>query len=105
MTGRSGGLADAFAKTHERIVGRDRPSPPGGNLSRVGGATAEAGRTGGHAAVKPAAAKRGGRYRYVNTRLPADVHKTLRKICIDKDVSLQELVTQALTEYARSKES
>lgn len=94
MTGRSGGLADAFAKTHERIVGRDRPAPPGGTSPELVAPR-----------PKPAAAKPGGRYRYVNTRLPADVHKTLRKICIDKDVSLQELVTEALTEYARSKES
>ena len=104
MTGRSGGLADAFAKTHERIVGRDRPAPPGGTSPElvtarpepVGPATA---------AAKPAGSKPGGRYRYVNTRLPADVHKRLRKICIDEDVSLQELVTEALTEYAHSKES
>ena len=100
MTSRSGGLADAFAKTHERIVGRDRPAPPGGTSPEL-----VAPRPKPAGAAKPAAAKPSGRYRYVNTRLPADVHKTLRKICIDKDVSLQELVTQALTEYARSKES
>ena len=104
MTGRSGGLADAFAKTHERIVGRDRPAPPGGTSPElVAPRPKAAGPTA--AAAKPPAPRPGGRYRYVNTRLPADVHKTLRKICIDKDVSLQELVTQALTEYARSKES
>ena len=103
MTSKSAGLADAFAKTHERVVGRDRPTPPGGtspelmNPRRKPAGSAAA-------AAKPAAPRPGGRYRYVNTRLPADVHKTLRKICIDNDVSLQELVTEALTEYARSKE-
>lgn len=104
MTSRSGGLADAFAKTHKRIVGRDRPAPPGSTSPElVAPRPKPAGPAAG--AAKPAAAKPGGRYRYVNTRLPGDVHKTLRKICIDKDVSLQELVTEALTEYARSKES
>ena len=104
MTGRSGGLADAFAKTHERIVGRDRPAPPGGTSPEL--VTPGPNPAGPQAAAaKRAAPKPGVRYRYVNTRLPADIHKTLRKICIDKDVSLQELVTEALTEYARSKES
>ena len=104
MTGKSAGLADAFAKTHERIVGRHRPAPPGGTSPEL--ATPRPQPAGPSAApAKPAAPKPAGRYRYVNTRLPADVHKTLRKICIDKDVSLQELVTKALTEYARSKES
>ena len=104
MSSRNAGLADAFAKTHERIVGRDRPAPPGGTSPEL--ITPRPKPAGPAAAgAKPAAPKPGGRYRYVNTPLPAHVHKTLRKICIDKDVSLQELVTEALTEYARSKES
>ncbi len=104
MTSRNAGLADAFAKTHQRIVGTGRPAPPGGTSPElVTPRPKPAGPA--VAAAKPPAAKPSGRYRYVNTRLPTDVHKTLRKICIDKDVSLQELVTEALTEYARSKES
>ena len=45
-------------------------------------------------------------WKYLSARLPADVHKTLRRLSVEKDVSLQEMVVEALRAYVeQQKES
>jgi len=73
------GLASAWSKTHSRVVGGQRPADPPGEAE-----TAEA-------PAEPVAPN-GRTWKYLSTRLPADVHKTLRRLSVEKDVSLQEMV-------------
>ena len=52
------------------------------------------------------AARNGRSWKYLSARLPADVHKTLRRLSVEKDVSLQEMVVDALRAYVeQQKES
>ena len=86
------GLASAWSQTHRRVVGGQRPAPP---------AKAEAAET----RPAPAAANRRN-WKYLSARLPADVHKTLRRLSVEKDVSLQDMVVEALRAYVeQQKES
>ena len=88
------GLASAWSETHRRVVGDQRPAPPD-----PPGAAEPAG-----AMAAPAATGRN--WKYLSARLPADVHKTLRRLSVEKDVSLQEMVVEALRAYvARQRES
>ena len=84
------GLASAWSETHRRVVGGQRPAPPD--------APGEAEAAGGGA--EPAA-RNGRNWKYLSARLPADVHKTLRRLSVEKDVSLQEMVVEALRAYVR----
>ena len=79
------GLASASSETHRRVVGSQRPAPPG---------KAEAAET----RAAPAAAD-GRNWKYLSARLPADVHKTLRRLSVEKDISLQDMVVNALRAY------
>lgn len=89
------GLASAWSKTHSRVVGGQRPAPPG----PPGEAEAA------EARAEPAATN-GRSWKYLSARLPADVHKTLRRLSVEKDVSLQEMVVEALRAYVeQQKES
>ena len=86
------GLASAWSKTHSRVVGGQRPAPPG---------EAEPA----EARAEPTA-RNGRNWKYLSARLPADVHKTLRRLSVEKDVSLQEMVVEALRAYVeQQKES
>ncbi len=82
------GLASAWSQTHRRVVGGQRPAPPD-----------PAGET--EAAETPAApaATDGRNWKYLSARLPADVHKTLRRLSVDKEISLQDMVVEALSAY------
>ena len=80
-------LAAAWGKTHERVVGRQRPAPPD--------ATALAEPT-----PAPGPASPPGSFKHLNLRIPSEVHKSLRKISIDDDKSLKAVVIEALTRYA-----
>ncbi len=84
------GLASAWSKTHSRVVGGQRPAPP----DPPGSA---------EVAETPAvsAAANGRNWKYLSARLPADVHKTLRRLSVEKDVSLQDMVVEALRAYVR----
>ena len=89
------GLATAWSKTHSRVVGSQRPAPPG----PAGEAEAA------EARAAPGAAN-GRSWKYLSARLPADVHKTLRRLSVEKDVSLQDMVVEALRAYVeQQKES
>ena len=84
------GLASAWSETHRRVVGSQRPTPP----DPTGKAeTAEAQAT--------PAAKNDRNWKYLSARLPADVHKTLRRLSVEKEVSLQEMVVEALRVYVQ----
>ena len=84
------GLASAWSKTHSRVVGGERPAPPNPpGEAEVAGAPAEP------------AARNGRNWKFLSARLPADVHKTLRRLSVEKDVSLQEMVVEALRAYVR----
>ncbi len=92
---RRAGLASAWSKTHSRVVGGQRPAPPG-----------PAGEP--EAADVPAepAARNSRNWKYLSARLPADVHKTLRRLSVEKDLSLQQMVVAALRAYVeQQKES
>ena len=84
------GLASAWSTTHSRVVGGERPTPPG-PPNEADGADAPA---------EPAA-RNARNWKYLSARLPADVHKTLRRLSVEKDVSLQEMVVEALRAYVR----
>ena len=84
------GLASAWSETHRRVVGSQRPAPP----DPAGKAEAT------EARAAPAAANRRN-WKYLSARLPADVHKTLRRLSIEKDVSLQDMVVEALRVYVQ----
>ena len=90
------GLASAWSDTHRRVVGDQRPEPP-----KPSGGKAEVGAAG----AAPAAAN-GRNWKYLSARLPADVHKTLRRLSVEKEISLQDMVVEALRAYVeRRKES
>ena len=82
-------LTAAWDKTHERVVGAKRPTPPG-----TSGSDEDAPST--------AAATKAERtnFKVLNIRIPKDIHKALRRISIDADESLQNTVIRALAEYA-----
>ena len=90
------GLTAAWAKTHERVVGKKRPGQPDANPSGAGEPPADPG-------PKPERTN----FKVLNIRIPRDVHKTLRRISIETEESLQNTVIRALSEYAaaRSTES
>ena len=89
------GLASAWSKAHSRVVGGQRPAPPD-----PPGAAESVGAPAAHAAAS------GRNWKYLSARLPADVHKTLRRLSVEKDISLQEMVVQALRAYVgQQKES
>ena len=89
------GLASAWSETHRRVVGGQRPAPP----DSPGEAEAADPR------AEPAG-RNGRSWKYLSARLPADVHKTLRRLSVEKDVSLQEMVVEALRAYVdQQKES
>ena len=80
-------LAAAWGKTHERVVGRQRPAPPDA-ATLVERPPA------------PEPARTPGGFKHLNLRIPSHVHKSLRKISIDDDRSLKAVVIEALTRYA-----
>ena len=84
------GLASAWSKTHSRVVGGQRPAPPGEAESAE--------------ATAPPAAANGRSWKYLSARLPTDVHKTLRRLSVEKDVSLQQMVVDALRAYVEQQE-
>ena len=77
-------LTAAWAKTHERVVGGKRPTPPG---------------TSGSDEDAPLKAERTN-FKVLNIRIPKDIHKALRRISIEAEDSLQNTVIRALAEYA-----
>ena len=79
------GLASAWSETHRRVVGNQRPASPG----KAEAAEARA----------AASATSGQNWKYLSARLPADVHKTLRRLSVEKDISLQDMVVNALRAY------
>ena len=82
------GLAGAWSQTHRRVVGSQRPAPP----DPAGKAEA--------AETRAAPAATDGRnWKYLSARLPADVHKTLRRLSVEKEISLQDMVVNALRAY------
>ena len=87
---RRAGLASAWPETHRRVVGGQRPAPP----DPAGEAEAAETR------AAPAAAD-GRNWKYLSARLPADVHKTLRRLSVEKDISLQDMVVEALRVYVQ----
>ena len=82
-------LTAAWDKTHERVVGGKRPSPPAG----------------GDQDDAPATVRKTERteFKVLNIRIPKDVHKTLRRISIETEQSLQSIVIQALAQYAQKR--
>ena len=86
------GLASAWSQTHRRVVGGERPAPP----DPPGKAEAA------EARAAPAAATRRN-WKYLSARLPADVHKTLRRLSVEKEISLQDMVVEALRVYVQQK--
>ena len=82
------GLASAWSETHRRVVGSQRPEPP----DPAGEAEAPKKRT------APAAAD-GRNWKYLSARLPADIHQTLRRLSVEKEISLQDMVVEALSAY------
>ena len=84
------GLASASSETHRRVLGCERPTPP----EPPGQAEAAEAR-----AAPPAASRRN--WKYLSARLPADVHKTLRRLSVEKDTSLQDMVVEALRVYVQ----
>ena len=84
------GLASAWSETHRGVVGSQRPTPP----DPPGKAEAA------EARAAPAAATRRN-WKYLSARLPADVHKTLRRLSVEKDISLQDMVVEALRVYVQ----
>lgn len=85
-------LTAAWDKTHERVVGGKRPSPPaGGEDQNDAPATA------------PAPKTERTQFKVLNIRIPKDVHKTLRRISIETEQSLQSIVIQALAQYAQKR--
>ena len=84
------GLASAWSQTHRRVVGSQRPAPP----APPGKAEAT------EARAAPAAANRRN-WKYLSARLPADVHKTLRRLSVEKEISLQDMVVEALRVYVQ----
>ena len=87
-------LTAAWDKTHERVVGGKRPSPPA-----VGEEQNDA------PATPPASAPKTEQteFKVLNIRIPKDVHKMLRRISIDTEQSLQSIVIQALAQYAQKR--
>ena len=82
------GLASAWSETHRRVVGSQRPAPP----DPAGESEAPDTRT------APVTAD-GRNWKYLSARLPADVHKTLRRLSVEKEISLQAMVVEALRAY------
>lgn len=82
-------LTAAWAKTHERVVGGKRPTPPG-----TSGSDEDAPLT----ANGPKAERTN--FKVLNIRIPKDIHKALRRISIEAEDSLQNTVIRALAEYA-----
>ncbi len=87
------GLASAWSQTHRRVVGDQRPAPPD-----PPGKAEDA-----EAPAAPAAAD-GRNWKYLSARLPADVHKTLRRLSVEKEISLQAMVVEALRAYVEQHE-
>ena len=87
---RRAGLASAWSETHRRVVGSQRPAPPD-----------PAGKAEAAEARAAASATSGRNWKYLSARLPADVHKTLRRLSVEKDVSLQDMVVEALRVYVQ----
>ena len=85
---RRAGLASAWSQTHRRVVGGQRPTPPG---------TAEKAQAPDTRTAPAAADARN--WKYLSARLPADVHKTLRRLSVEKEISLQAMVVEALSAY------
>ncbi|MCY4599343.1 MAG: hypothetical protein OXF27_05430 [Acidobacteria bacterium] len=81
---RRAGLASAWSETHRRVVDGRRPVPPGPP---------------GEPEAAEAAPASSRNWKYLSARLPADVHKTLRRLSVEKDVSLQDMVVEALRAY------
>ncbi len=87
-------LTTAWDKTHERVVGGKRPSPPAAGEEQNDAP-----------ATPPASAPKMERteFKVLNIRIPKDVHKMLRRISIDTEQSLQSIVIQALAQYAQKR--
>ena len=90
-------LANAWTATHERVVGKDRPAPPG-NTPATEPQRPKAPQPKKHAA--PSAATN---FKFLNVRVPSEIHKTIRILSVEDDKSLQTIVTEALTAYATSR--
>ena len=92
---RRAGLASVWSETHRRVVGSQRPAPPD-----------PAGKAEAAEARAAASATSGRNWKYLSARLPADVHKTLRRLSVENDISLQDMVVEALRAYVeQQKES
>lgn len=87
-------LTAAWDKTHERVVGGKRPSPPPA-VEDQNDAPAPP--------PPPAPKMERTEFKVLNIRIPKDVHKTLRRISIDTEQSLQSIVIQALAQYAQKR--
>lgn len=85
---RRAGLASAWSQTHRRVVGGQRPEPPD-----------PAGEAEPAEAPLAVSAASGRSWKYLSARLPADVHKTLRRLSVEKEISLQAMVVEALRAY------
>ena len=90
-------LANAWTETHKRVVGKDRPAPPG-NTPATEPQRPKAPQPKKHAA--PSAATD---FKFLNVRVPSEIHKTIRKLSVEDDKSLQTIVIEALTAYATSR--
>ena len=90
-------LANAWTETHKRVVGKDRPAPPG-NTPATEPQRQKAPQPKKHAA--PSAATD---FKFLNVRVPSEIHKTIRKLSVEDDKSLQTIVIEALTAYATSR--
>ena len=88
---------DAWTATHERVVGKNRPAPPG-NTPATEPQRPKAPQPKKHAA--PSAATD---FKFLNVRVPRKIHKTIRKLSVEDDKSLQTIVIEALTAYATSR--
>ncbi len=86
------GLASAWSDAHRRVVGSQRPEPPKPSSKTE---VAEVG-------AAPRAAN-GRNWKYLSARLPADVHKTLRRLSVEKEISLQDMVVEALRAYVEQR--
>ena len=84
------GFASASSETDRRVVGSQRPAPPDPPGKAEAAETRAA-----------ASATSGPNWKYLSARLPADVHKTLRRLSVEKDVSLQDMVVEALRVYVQ----
>ena len=86
------GLAGAWSDTHRRVVGNQRPEPP-----------APAGKAEATQAKAAPRTANGRNWKYLSARLPADVHKTLRRLSVEKEISLQDMVIEALRAYVEQR--